>query len=327
MKIRLYRHREGTLVEQARGQIISALHTGMLHRGDRLPSLRRVAALSGLNVKTVMGVYASLQREGLVVLRPGSGAFVAGQEIREFEPAHAVALRRVLERHLDEVSAMNIPPDTYASLVKRLASRASLRARSVGVLECNTEQVQLFAAEIRSRLGVVAHPILLDTAHPREMETRVALCSILAVTDFHSAQGADIARRFHRPLVRLRLRRDFVPALMDAARRGRLAMIVSDSSFDPAFRRTLAHLGLSAGQLERISVVAGSDRDAVKRAVARADVVYVSPLCDHRLRDLLPKERQMLEFARHLADDSMEELESWLLLSGPPDPAGLPAAR
>jgi DNA-binding transcriptional regulator YhcF (GntR family) len=327
MKIRLDRHRDGTLVEQARDQIISALHTGMLHRGDRLPSLRQVAALSGLNIKTVMGVYATLQREGLLVLRPGSGAFVAGQEMREFEPAHAAGLRRVLQRHLDEVSGMNIPPDAYATLVQRLVTRASLAARSVGVLECNAEQVQLFAAEIRSRLGVAAHPILLDDAHAREMEARVTPCSILAITDFHAAQGADIARRFHRPLVRLRLRRDFVPALMDAARRGRLAMIVSDPSFDPAFRRTLGHLGLSGEQLERISVVAGSDRGAVQRALARADVVYVSPLCDRRIRELVPPDRRKLEFARHLADDSLEELESWLLLSGPPDPATPSAAR
>ena len=52
---------------------------------------------------------------------------------------------------------------------------------------------------------------------------------MLAVTDFHLKEGTEIAKKFRKPVVRLRLGRDFLPALMDAARHGRLAMIVSDT--------------------------------------------------------------------------------------------------
>ncbi len=318
MKIRLDRNRKESLLEQARDQIISGLHAGMLRRGDRLPSLRRVASVSGLNVKTVMRVYAALQREGLVVLRKGSGASVAALHPDEFEPAQAASLRRLLQRHLDEASGMNIPPTAYVNLVECLITRSELEARSVGVLECNEEQIRLFAAEMKARIGVVAHPILLSAVAERNTASILRSCSILAVTDFHAEEGTGIARRFRKPLVRLRLRRDYVPGLMEAARRGRLAMIVSNPGFSPAFKRTLGLLGLAREHLDRISVVAGSDASAVRGAVSRADIVYVSPLCEREVHGLLPAGKPLLSFGHHIADDSMEELESWLLLSGAP---------
>ena len=283
--------------------------------GERLPSLRRVATLSRLNVKTVMGVYAGLQREGIVVLRKGSGAFVALRDAEGFEPAQAVRLARLLRRHLDEASGMNIAPPAYALLVQRLVRRSNLAGRSVAVLECNEEQVRLYAREIEARIGVAAHPILLPDPADRRAASRLRSASIFAVTDFHFREGTAIARRFRKPLVRLRLQRDFLPALMAAARRGRLAMLVFDTSFFPAFRRALEHLGLDRRHLDRITVVAGADRPAARRAIAGADLVYVSPLCERATRGLLPGGDRLLTFDRHIADDAIEELEAWLLLS------------
>ena len=316
MRIQLDRDSDESLLQQVRDQIISGLHTGLLHHGDRLPSLRQVALRSGVNVKTVMRIYAQLQREGLLRVAKGSGAFVTVRHPDEFEPIQATTLRRVLHRHLAEVSEMDISPEAYATLIQRLATRSGLQGRTVGVLECNEEQVELFAREIEARIGVAAHPILLSDVGKTDTALRVRSCSIVAVTDFHFLQGTEIARRFGKPLARLRLRRDFVPALMAAARQGHLAMIVSNTSFFPAFRRALGQLGLKREHLDRIRAVAGLDRPAIRRAVSLADFLYVSPLCGRELRSLIPRGKRLLSFDHHIAADSIEELESWLLLTG-----------
>jgi len=307
--------RKESLLDQARDQIISGLHAGLLRRGERLPALRRVATLSGLNVKTVMRLYAGLQREGLVEIRKGSGAFVTVQEPDELEPAQAAGVGRFLRRHLDEACGMNITPGAYATLVQRLVTRCSLEGKAVAVLECNEEQTHLYAREIKDRIGVEAHPILLADIPDRATGSLVHSTSILAVTDFHFREATQIARRLRKPLVRLRLRRDFVPALIGAARRGRLTMIVSNTSFVPAFKRAIGALGLEREHTDRISVVAGSDPAAVRRAIAEAAFIYVSPLCERETRSLVPRGKSLLIFDHHIADDSMEELESWLLLS------------
>jgi GntR family transcriptional regulator len=51
--------------------------TGQLNAGERLPSLRRVAAWAGVNVNTVRSVYESLEAEALIVSQQGRGTFVA----------------------------------------------------------------------------------------------------------------------------------------------------------------------------------------------------------------------------------------------------------
>ena len=328
MRIRLDRSRKGSLVEQARDQIVSGLHAGLLRNGDRLPSLRQVASLSALNVKTILRVYAALQREGLLSLRKGSGAFVTVRGQEELEPAQAVSLARLLRRHLDEASGMNVSPLAYAAHVQRLVTRSSLGQRSVAVLECNDEQVNLYAREITLRIGVEARPILLARAQEKGAAPLLRSASVVAVTDFHYKEGAEIARRFRKALVRLRLRRDFLPALMGAARRGRLAMIVSNPEFFPAFKRALGLLGLARDGLDRIEIVAESDRAAVRRAAAQAGTVYVSPLCGSETRDLVAPPERLLTFSSHLADESIEELEAWLLLTvtGPLS-AGRPLPR
>jgi GntR family transcriptional regulator len=316
VEIRLNRKQRGSLIDQARHQVISALHAGILRRGDRLPSLRSVATISRLNVKTVLKVYARLQKEGLVVLRKGSGAFVVEQEPGGVEPAESASLGRMLRRHLVEASVLNVAPKAYAALVQRLVTRSALKLRSVAVLECNEEQVNLYAREIGARLGVRARPVLLDELREPMGVANVRAASILAVTDFHLEEGREAARRFQKPVVRLRLRRDFIPALMAAARHGRLAMIVSNTSFFPAFKRALETIGLEREHLERIRAAAGDDRKSVLRALAGADVVYLSPLCDSGLKSLIPARTRVLSFEFHLSSESLEELEDWLLLSG-----------
>lgn len=51
--------------------------TGHLNRGERLPSLRRIAGWAGVNVNTVRSVYEALEGEGLIVSQQGRGTFVA----------------------------------------------------------------------------------------------------------------------------------------------------------------------------------------------------------------------------------------------------------
>jgi len=75
--------------------------------------------------------------------------------------------------------------------------------------------------------------------------------------------------------------------------RGVPAMIVSETSFCPAFRRALGVPGLECPSLDRIHVAAGTGRATVQHAVERADSVYISPLCDPALRNLAPPEASL----------------------------------
>jgi DNA-binding transcriptional MocR family regulator len=66
------------LGRQLAGGIRAAVAGGELAAGDRLPSVRELAELAGVNVNTVRAVYARLEVEGLVRSEHGRGTFVAG---------------------------------------------------------------------------------------------------------------------------------------------------------------------------------------------------------------------------------------------------------
>ena len=58
-------------------QMLGALARGEVASGDRLPSVRDVAAALALNPNTVNRAYAELERIGVVETRRGRGTFVA----------------------------------------------------------------------------------------------------------------------------------------------------------------------------------------------------------------------------------------------------------
>src|SRR3954451_15182438 len=57
-------------------QVRHALRVGLLKEGDQLPTAREVVASLAINPNTVLKAYRELEREGLVVGRPGLGTFV-----------------------------------------------------------------------------------------------------------------------------------------------------------------------------------------------------------------------------------------------------------
>src|SRR6266568_7633697 len=58
-------------------QVKHAIETGALHPGDQLPGIRPLAEELVMNPNTVAKAYRELEREGVIDLRHGSGAFVS----------------------------------------------------------------------------------------------------------------------------------------------------------------------------------------------------------------------------------------------------------
>jgi DNA-binding transcriptional regulator YhcF (GntR family) len=79
------------------------ISSGRLEPGERLPSVRDLAARAGVNVNTARACYRRLEREGLVVSRHGLGTFVSDRA------------------------------DVAAPRVERLAAEAAVEARDAGV--------------------------------------------------------------------------------------------------------------------------------------------------------------------------------------------------
>lgn len=63
--------------EQIKVQILSLITSGALSPGDKLPSLRTLAADLSLNFNTIKKVFAQLETDGVIITVQGKGCFVA----------------------------------------------------------------------------------------------------------------------------------------------------------------------------------------------------------------------------------------------------------
>lgn len=83
--------------EQVRGQIASGIRTGALATGERLPTIRALAADLGLSVNTVARAYTELEAEGLVVSRRRTGTIVTSTPLNPSLEAVRVLARELVD--------------------------------------------------------------------------------------------------------------------------------------------------------------------------------------------------------------------------------------
>ena len=303
------------MFEQAREQLLTALHTGKLRPGDRLPSVRQVAHRNLINLKTAYSIYQRLRDEGYVALRTGSGAYVSEMELTDLDQAYCLSIFHLIKANLSEASQLKLDPILYTQLVKSFVNKSSMSSKQVAVIECNEEQVHLFAGEISSRLGVRAIPLLLSQIESEGQRPSRLLARVdyFVTTDYHFRQVDSLLGSYGKKILQLRLDPDFVPQLVGAASRGRVLMIVSNTSFFPAFRRHLISLGTPPAVLERIDSVDDKDLARVQNALVNARYVYLSPICDPALIDLIPRRASQLKIDNMLSLESIETLEAVML--------------
>jgi hypothetical protein len=63
----------------------------------------------------------------------------------------------------------------------------------------------------------------------------------------------------------------------------------------------------------RISAVDDRNFEDVRLQAQQADTIYVSPICDPRIKQHLPAHSNILEMDSTLSDESLERLEAFLL--------------
>jgi GntR family transcriptional regulator len=94
--------------EQIARQVRFAIAAGRLARGERLPSVRALAADAVVNPNTVGKVWRDLEREGVLETRPGDGVFVAAGAAAICAAARNRELRAELERCVGDALASGL---------------------------------------------------------------------------------------------------------------------------------------------------------------------------------------------------------------------------
>jgi GntR family transcriptional regulator len=107
LELSIDRRSRTPLGAQLAGRIRTAVQNGTLVAGERVPSVRELADIAGVNVNTARAVYARLESEGIVRSEQGRGTFITARS-----PSGGAATRQELHRQIAELEAalVRLPP-------------------------------------------------------------------------------------------------------------------------------------------------------------------------------------------------------------------------
>ena len=112
-------------------QVKHAIETGALRPGEQLPGIRPLAEELVINPNTVAKAYRELEHEGIVELRHGAGAFVAGaargrkqaERVRAGQAIVAAAIERLHAQGISDEEIRRLFEAELAGLSKAGGSR------------------------------------------------------------------------------------------------------------------------------------------------------------------------------------------------------------
>ncbi len=259
-----------------REHLLGSLHVGRLAPGDRVPSVRRMAMLTGLDRKTVHRAYVRLALEGLLVTRPGSGTYLAPDGAAADGPDPGLLLSAAAQAR-DVAGRIGLDGATFARFLDRMADRRALAHVPLAVVECNAEQLGLIRRELHAALGTPARAVrLADVA--ASAAALAGSVRALVTTDCHRDEVQRAAGPHGLPVFRVALDPGHAEHLLRHARRGALLMVVRDRRYEGAFRRLADQLAVPAEVLRRIRVIEPQDLPRALREIDPPAALHVSPL-------------------------------------------------
>ena len=152
---------------QVKGQIEYGIASGVLRPGTRLPSVRELAAAEGVAHVTVSHVYRALKRDGLIVVRPGKGTYVAGAH--GAHPGKGKAeLYRLVDAMVTRALKSGYRPAEISHMVTARLAGGQAHRPLIALVGLFSHATEVYARE--------AAAVLADPLRPRSRPTRSTVC-------------------------------------------------------------------------------------------------------------------------------------------------------
>jgi len=116
MQFRIDNASDRPVYQQIMDQIKRDIALGRLNKDEKLPTVRQLAKQIALNPNTIAKAYRQLEQEGIIVTKPGAGAFIANLDSNLSRAVRKKLVSEELERIAVEAFHMQIDRQTLTEL-------------------------------------------------------------------------------------------------------------------------------------------------------------------------------------------------------------------
>ena len=112
--------------QQLMDQVKRDIALGRLVKDEKLPTVRELARQLAINPNTIAKAYRQLEQEGIIVTRPGSGAFVANLDSNLSKAVKEKLISEELERIAIDAFHMQIDRSTLSQWFETAVEKYNL---------------------------------------------------------------------------------------------------------------------------------------------------------------------------------------------------------
>lgn len=219
------RFRAADVAAMLRRRVHWGIHLGLVKPGDRLPSLRAASSEFGVDQRLVLAAYRELEHEGVVVMRPRSGIYVAPAP----QTACTVpsAARWMSEMFLQGFSR-GVPPNALGGLLTCAITTKPLAAACV---ECNADQILWMASQLRNEFGLSTTWIETTDLSSDAVAERLEASDFIVTTSFHAAEARKLGEQYELPVVVATAGRDGITQIRAELGRGPVYFVGTDERY------------------------------------------------------------------------------------------------
>ena len=131
MQVRIDNASGRPVYQQIIDQIKRDIALGRLIKDQKLPTVRQLAAQLAINPNTIAKAYRQLEREGIIVTRPGAGAFVANLDSNLSKAVKKRIVAEELERITVDAFHMQIDRQTLMQWLSNAVEKFNLPSKEV----------------------------------------------------------------------------------------------------------------------------------------------------------------------------------------------------
>lgn len=295
----------GSLVlDRLRERILLGLYFGAWAPGDRLPSVRQVAAMENVDRKTAAAAYRRLAKEGLVAVEARSGVYLRPPPGVEVQDPLRSLHRQWLETTL--ASAFDLGLDTE-SVARMLQGVAVVQERPIPMVDADLNHAALLATELKSLVDLDCRP-----CPPEGVGSPAGLFRDAPFVVATPLAAMKLPRGRCPLVVRVTLAPTLFVELCREARLGPVSVVVGTRGLELELRRALRR-GL-AGPADLVTIVRAVDPSTF--VLEETGTVLVWPGVPRWVRERLNgrgrqarrllSERTVAEVRRHMAHAALE---------------------
>lgn len=161
MRPRIDKSAEVPLYQQLAADIRARVESGELAAGERLPTVREQAALTGISAGTIRHAYDHLTREGVLQMVQGKGTFVCARIPEVSREKQAMDAIEEMFDSMDRLGFSTREAGMFIDLALR-NREAEVNLIPVALVDCNPEALDEAAQQLSVLPGIELSEYLLD---------------------------------------------------------------------------------------------------------------------------------------------------------------------